>query len=78
MTGHSLYDHKETDEGEGKAVEGAPEVSGVAYVVHIALGHIPAVKQVERGEDVAGDGDGNQVDVDAHLGLEQDGGEQDG
>ena len=66
------------DEGEGKAVEGAPEVGGVAYVVHIALGHIPAVKQIERGEDVAGDGDGNQVNVYAHLGLEQDGGEQDG
>ncbi len=34
------------DEGEGKAVEGAPEVGGVAYVVHIALGHIPAIKEV--------------------------------
>ncbi len=66
------------DEGEGQAVEGAPEVGGVAYVVHIALGHIPAVKQVERGEDVAGDGDGNQVDVDTHLWFEQYGGEQDG
>ena len=66
------------DEGEGQAVEGAPEVGGVAYVVHIALGHIPAIKKVERGEDIAGDRDGNQVDVDAHLGFEEDRGEQDG
>jgi len=61
-----------------EAIDGAPEMGSVADVVGIALGHIPAIEQVERREDVAGHGDGNQVDVDAHLGLEKDAGKKDG
>jgi len=37
-----------------EAIDGAPEMGSVADVVGIALGHIPAIEQVERREDVAG------------------------
>ena len=50
----------------------------MADVVHVPPGHIPAVQQVQRREDIAGNRDGNQVDVDAHLRLEEDRCEQDG
>ena len=66
------------DEGEEEAVDGTPEVGGVSDVVGAAPGHVPAVEQVERREDVARYGDGNQVDINAHGGLEEDAGEEDG
>ena len=61
-----------------EAVDGAPEVGGVADVVHVALGHIPAVKEVKRCEDVARNRDGNEVDVDTHFRLKENRGEKDG
>ena len=32
------------DQGKDKAVNGAPKVSGMANVVGVTLGHIPAVQ----------------------------------
>ena len=66
------------EEREDEAVDGTPEVGGVADVVGAAAGHVPAVEQVERSEDVSRHGDGNQVDIDSHGRLEEDAGEEDG
>lgn len=65
-------------EREEQSVYGAPEVGGMADVIHIAAGHVPAVQQVKRGENIAGNRNWNQEDVDAHLRLEENGREQDG
>ena len=66
------------DEGEDKAVDRAPEVGRMTDIVDVAPGHIPAVEQVERGEDVARDRYGDEKDVYAHPGFEEDRCEQDG
>ena len=50
-----------------ETINGAPEVGGVADIIGIALGHIPAVEQVKRCEDVTGNRDGNQVDVNTRV-----------
>ena len=71
-------DSRVAGDGEEEAIDGAPEVRRVADVVGASTRHVPAVKQVERREDVGGYGDGDQIDEDAHLRIEQDGGEEDG
>ena len=71
-------DHRLTDDRKQEPVDGSPEMGGMADVVQVAPGHVPAVEQIERREDVAGDRNGNQVDVNAHLRLEEDRCEKDG
>ena len=56
-------------EGEEEAVDGAPEVGGVADVVDVAFSHVPAVEQVQRRKDVARNGQWNHEDVDSHHGF---------
>ena len=57
---------------ENEAIDRTPEVGGVADVVHIPLGHVPAIEQVQRSEDIARNRDGNHEDVDTHLRFEKD------
>ena len=73
-----MEDIRAADQREEEAVDGSPEVGGVADVVHVAPGHVPAVQQIQRREDITRYRIGNQVDVDAHLGLKQDAGKEDG
>ena len=73
-----LEDVGTADQREEEAVDGAPEVGSVADVVHVAFGHVPAVQKVQRRKDVARNRDRDQVDVDAHLRLEENGRKQDG
>mgnify|MGYP006873067899 CR=1 FL=1 len=63
---------------EHQSIDRAPEVGGMADVVHVALGRPPAIQQVQRCKDVSGYRDGYQVDVDSHLRLEQDAGKKNG
>ena len=73
-----LEDVGAEDEREYQSVHGPPEVGCVAYVVHVPLGHVPAVEEVQRREYVAWNRDRDQIDVYSHLRLEEDGGEKDG
>ena len=57
------------EEGKDEAIDGSPEVSGVANVVRTALSHIPAVQKVQRGEDIPRNRNGNHENVYAHLRL---------
>lgn len=54
------------DDWEDEAVDGTPEVGGVAYVISVSLGHPLAVNKVERCKDVARNWDGYEVDVNAY------------
>jgi len=73
-----LEDFRLAGEGKEEAVHGTPEVRRVADVVGIAPRHVPAIDQIQRRKDIGRYGNGNQVDVDSHLRIEQDGGEEDG
>ena len=66
------------EEREKEAVDSAPEVGGVANVVGAATGHVNAVEQVKRREDVTGDRNRDHEEVDAHLRREQNGRKKDG
>ena len=72
MVKEMLKDFRFEEEREQQAVDSAPEMGGVADVIGVPFGHIPAVKEVQRCKDVAWNRNGNQVDVDAHFGLEKD------
>ena len=71
-------DFRTQDEREHQAIDGAPEVGGVADVIGVAPGHVPAVEQIQGCKNVSGHRDGDQVDVDTHPWLEKDAGEKDG
>ena len=73
-----VEDVRPADKREQQPIYGAPEVGCMSNVVHVPFRHVPAVQEVQRCKDIAGDRDGNQIDVDPHLGFEQDGCEQDG
>ena len=53
-----------------QAIYSAPEMGAVADVVHVPFCHVPAVEQIQRSKYVTRNRDWNQIDVDAHLGLE--------
>ena len=61
-----------------QTVNRAPEVGSMADVVHVPPGHVPAVQQVQRSEDVPGYRNRDHEDVETHLRLEKDRGEKDG
>ena len=73
-----VEDVRPADKREQEPIDGAPEVGRMSNVVHVPFRHVPAVQEVQRRKDIAGDRDGNQIDVNPHLRLEQDGSEQDG
>ena len=73
-----VEDIRPADEWEQEPIDGAPKVGRMSDVVHVPFRHIPAVKEVKRRKDIAGERDGYQVDVDTHLRFKQDGREQDG
>ena len=73
-----LEDARAADQREEEAIDRAPEVGGMADVVHVALSHVPAVQKIQRCEDIPRDRNGNKVDIDAHLGLKEDGRKEDG
>ena len=70
-------DRRLAEKREYQAVDCTPEMGGVADVVHVPPGHVPAVKQVQGSEDIPRDGDGYHEYVDSHLRLEEDGCEKD-
>ena len=51
------------EQREGQAVDRSPEVRRVADVVEIPPGHVPAVQQIQRGENIAGDGNRDEIEV---------------
>lgn len=64
------------DDWEDEAVNCSPEVGGVAYVVSVSSGHPLAVNEVERCKDVAGNRDGDEVDVNAYSWVKKHGGKE--
>ena len=73
-----LQDVRAEKQREHKPVDCPPEVSRMADIVGVAPCHIPAVEKVQRREDEPRNRDGNKVDVDTHLRLEEDAGKEDG
>ncbi len=62
------------DQREHQSIDRAPEMGGVADVVHVALGRPPAIQQIERREDVAVQCPGKAQDAhQAGDGYEDDG-----
>ena len=57
---------------EHQPIDGTPEVGGVADVVDVPPGHVPAVQEVQGSEDEPRYRYGDHKNVDAHLGVEKD------